>query len=214
MVNHFRNLNFNMHIFLIRHAMTEQNNKRLIINDHSDFGLSKEGIIQAIKLKNKFNNKKNYIIYTSPLKRCRQTAEIIFAQSINKIRVAPELKELNKGFVELVKKRPNLKSMTVDEWELEYNNSDDPAIKRSYVYPSGESISLISSRVIAFLNRLIRKSTDHDLIIVSHNSPIKAIIVNALGVANAYNSILIEHASYSELIYNDGKFVLSELNAG
>jgi len=203
-----------MKILLLRHTATTQSIKRLIRDDCKDFNLSNEGVAQAIALKDKFIDLAGkFKIYVSPAKRCLQTAEIIFPDFIDRFEIASELRELDKGFVNAIKKDPSLKDMTIDGWELKYNNLSDPLARNSYIYPSGESVLMMNSRVAAFFDRIIDKAVDAKIIIISHNGPIRAIITHALGLEHANRLVAIEHGSYSELTRDGHGFVLSKLNA-
>ena len=62
-------------VFLVRHGETEWN-KLGKFQGCKDIDLSEEGFIQAKYLFNRFNNDFDYI-YTSPLKRALQTAQVI-----------------------------------------------------------------------------------------------------------------------------------------
>ena len=203
-----------MKILLLRHAATSQSVKRLIRDDHEDLSLSEEGVVQAIVLKDKFIDLTEiFKIYVSPAKRCLQTAEIIFPDFIDRFEIAPELREIDKGFACAIKKNPSLKDMTIDDWELKYNNSSDPLARNSYIYPSGESVLMMNSRVAAFFDRIINRAEDAKIIIISHNGPIRAIIAHALGLEYANRLIAIEPGSYSELSRDGYGFILSKLNA-
>lgn len=202
-----------MRIFLIRHAITQQSAKRLIKNDHKDFGLSKEGIAQAIRLRNTFNKiEGKFTVYISPAKRCCQTAKIIFPKLKNEFKTELAFREINKGYPKLIKNNSSFANMTVDEWELKYNNKISNRARNLYKYPSGESVSKMNSRVLYFFNNLISQLNGHDVVIVSHNGPLRAIIAYTLGSLEIYRSVVIDHGCYSELEYDNGSFVLKKMN--
>lgn len=83
-------------IYLVRHGETEWN-KEGKFQGSTDIQLSQEGIVQAGLLKEVFNNNFDYV-YTSPLSRAKQTAEIL-CQGHDKVKpvVIEDLREINFG---------------------------------------------------------------------------------------------------------------------
>jgi probable phosphoglycerate mutase len=83
-------------IYLVRHGETEWN-KEGKFQGCTDIQLSQEGIVQAGFLKEVLNNNFDYI-YTSPLSRAKQTAEILCQDHDNVKPVVIEgLREINFG---------------------------------------------------------------------------------------------------------------------
>lgn len=82
-------------VFLARHGETEWNRMGRF-QGCRDIDLSEEGIVQAQYLSKRLNNNFDYI-YTSPLKRAVQTAEIIAAGKQIKPTIVNELREINFG---------------------------------------------------------------------------------------------------------------------
>jgi probable phosphoglycerate mutase len=83
-------------IYLVRHGETEWN-KEGKFQGCTDIRLSQEGIVQAGLLKEVFDNNFDYV-YTSPLSRAKQTAEIL-CQDHDKVKpvVIEDLREINFG---------------------------------------------------------------------------------------------------------------------
>lgn len=68
-----------MEIQLIRHGMTEGNKKRRYIGGRTEEGLAEEGIRELKKrILQGYYKKEPGTIYISPMKRCKQTAELIY----------------------------------------------------------------------------------------------------------------------------------------
>ncbi|MDD2377633.1 MAG: histidine phosphatase family protein [Bacilli bacterium] len=65
-----------MKIYVVRHGETESNVKRLF-QGRINTGLNEHGIDQAIEVKNHFKDFGIDLIISSPMNRCRETAEII-----------------------------------------------------------------------------------------------------------------------------------------
>ncbi|MCX8189463.1 MAG: histidine phosphatase family protein [Nitrososphaeria archaeon] len=64
-------------ILLIRHGESESNIKHLISHDIESYPLTEKGLEQSKILGNELKKLKIDIIYSSPVLRCRQTAQII-----------------------------------------------------------------------------------------------------------------------------------------
>ena len=82
-------------VFLVRHGETEWNRLGKF-QGCKNIDLSKEGIVQAQYLSERFNDNFHYI-YTSPLKRAVQTANVIATNNTTKPIIVNELREINFG---------------------------------------------------------------------------------------------------------------------
>ncbi len=65
-------------IHLIRHGLTEGNEQGLYIGNRTDLPLSQSGKRELINLRNEFEYPSVSKVYTSPLLRAKQSAEIIY----------------------------------------------------------------------------------------------------------------------------------------
>ena len=81
-------------LYLIRHGMTSGNRDGRYVG-WTDLDLCKEGIEQLEEMKQKYEYPTVDEVYSSPLSRCLQTADIIYPD--NEITVVEELKELSMG---------------------------------------------------------------------------------------------------------------------
>ena len=63
-------------IYIIRHGNTTWNEK-VLLQGTTDIGLNEEGIIQVKNLSKKLDLSKIDICFCSPLKRAKQTADIL-----------------------------------------------------------------------------------------------------------------------------------------
>lgn len=159
-------------LILIRHGQTELNRKKIYFGK-LDPELNSLGIEQVKKTRKYLEENKNYfsydLIYSSPLKRAKETAEI--CNYLNKkIIFNKELEELDFGifegytFQELENKFPNeVKEMTTN-W-------------KTYNYKNGESLKQMYDRVIKFVENL---DFSKDIMIVSHWGVINCILSHFL----------------------------------
>ena len=94
-----------MRIFFVRHGQSESNLKKVMAG-HKDVLLTDKGREQALETAKKLKDYDIDIMFVSPLKRARETAEIINSIRKNKIPmiIKEELTEVNYGIYEDVKK--------------------------------------------------------------------------------------------------------------
>jgi len=136
-------------IYLVRHA--DYSNPRKIMPGRLPVELSKNGILQAKKLKVFFSDKKIDKIYSSAVLRCKQTSEII---SDSKIAI-----EYNKDLLESF-------SAYQGYWEIEWSHFFSHTQELG-----GETNQDIQNRMINFYKKLDLKSKKN-YIICSHGDPL------------------------------------------
>lgn len=202
-----------MRIILIRHASTDHNFSGYIKDDNLDLPLSSgwrreiKNTIYCVNSDNIIANK----IYISPSKRAAQTAKAIF--KVCKFKVVEEFSEIDKGFEKFLVDNKNKKNLTVNEWEKIYNTEKGKK-RMNFKYPSGITLNQYISKIInKFLEIVNKTGRDKNLVIVSHNGPIKAILTEVLGGhKELYYNIEIQNGKYTEINYEDGSFRLVCLN--
>ena len=89
-----------MKLYIFRHGQTEANIRNLCHGITDEFGLTETGRKQAEALAHKLKKEKLPLIFSSPLKRTKETARIVAAQSGARIEILPGLHELDGGAVE------------------------------------------------------------------------------------------------------------------
>jgi broad specificity phosphatase PhoE len=156
-----------MKIFLIRHGETKW--KKIGFLSYTNIGLSKKGLLQAKKIARKLENERIDAIYSSPLKRCRQTAKEIAEKLGLKILIAPELREVNFGIFE---------GLSLKEAERKY---PDLFLKRlkdkwNFKIPEGESYKDASKRVLKFLRKISKSEVNKNIVLVTHATIIKILL--------------------------------------
>lgn len=176
-------------IHLIRHGLTEANIKGQYIGA-TDVDLAPAGIDRLNELKAKFEYPRADKIFCSPLKRCQQTAHILYPD--HEFVVVEGLAECNFGEwegkdVEALKENEGFK-----KW---LNKADDstPA--------GGESLHDFATRVLATFDKLVEtavKSNYKDTVIVTHGGVIMTILA-AYGVPRAkfYEWVVNNGCGYS-----------------
>ncbi|OGH24077.1 MAG: hypothetical protein A2698_00545 [Candidatus Levybacteria bacterium RIFCSPHIGHO2_01_FULL_42_15] len=152
-----------MNIFVIRHGITELNKQRKV-NGQIDEPLSLEGAEQA-KATIPIIPKSIRYIYTSPLIRARQTAEIINTKLNHPIFSIDELTEIHMG---------TLAGYSWEEMELgEELKKRHRTVQFDYRPYGGESVKEVKKRVTEFLKKLKKKHKDNEVLIITHGGIIR-----------------------------------------
>jgi alpha-ribazole phosphatase len=154
--------------------------------------LNREGIHQIERLVRFFTSKRPDTIFTSPLRRARQTAEIIAGHYDLTPVESDELREIDFG-----------------DWEGLSDQSED--VKRwmdapdTVTPPNGESIHDLHDRVTRFTHAVVRDSRRQaTLCVVTHGGPIRSALMTTLNIpASRYWNIKIPHGSVTCLEHDD-----------
>lgn len=139
-------------------------------------------------------------IYSSPLKRTRQTAEAVAEALATKprVHVTEALIEMNFG---------DWEGRTFAEVMEEFPLEHDACFWDSAAAPSGgESPDDVLARVRPFLRDVARNHPGEDVVLVSHVTPIKSILRHALCASGAlYRTLHLDLAGLSVIeIFPDG----------
>lgn len=160
-----------MALFVVRHGRTEANASGKLLG-RADIELDSVGRDQARLLGSALPATAS--IVTSPLARCRETAELIAAVSgrpTDVVATDDRLQELDYGALDLTP----LSAVAPEVWSSWRADTD-------YRPAGGETLRELHQRVSACLDDLRESASDGDVVVVSHVSPIKAAVAWALGV--------------------------------
>ncbi|MEM9561407.1 MAG: histidine phosphatase family protein [Actinomycetota bacterium] len=159
-----------MTLYVCRHGRTEANASGLLLG-RADPELDAVGVAQARSMAAALPAPS--AVVSSPLARCRQTAEA-FGHGAGiglDVEVDERLIELDYGEFDLTPVR-DIPAETWRAWRA------DPWFRP----PGGEALAELSERVSAALADVSERAVDGDVVIVTHVSPIKAALAWALGV--------------------------------
>lgn len=179
-----------MEIYLIRH--TETTLGKGFCYGHSNIALQQPFLQTFDKIVNKLKFHKP-ILYTSPLKRCKQLANHFRMnnETIEEIYFDDRLKEINFGNWES-KEWNNIDRNDLAEWMADFVN---------YKIPNGESFIGLYNRVNSFINNeLLAKNYKTPVIIITHAGVIRSFLCKILGhpLKNAFK-ISIDYSSVTKL---------------
>lgn len=204
-----------MKIVLTRHGQSlwnigETNEKYCGGGDKSfDVPLTELGIIQAHKvgktIAKKFNITK---IFSSPLKRAKESAKIINKYINCELKFLDNLREISYGFWEGLTREEIIK-LYPDNYREWVN---DPANTAPY---EGETGYQVRDRIVLFFNSLMKEIKDNEnILIVGHKTVNRIIICHILGIdiKDYRDKIKQDNASLSIFEKKEKSFILSLLN--
>ena len=155
-------------IYFLRHGEVE-NPKKILYGRLSGFGLSQNGINRIQEVIQELKDKKIDYIYVSPLRRARQTAQIISET----IKLQPKISRLlleTKLFHAGV-------SLEVFKKDLQPHMYDD-----KYVQLGQESIQSQGERMFRFVRLIQKLHAGKTVLTISHGDPIMILKAKLLGV--------------------------------
>lgn len=161
-----------MKIYLIRHGITELNKKK-VVNGEIDEPLANEGIEQA-KTMVPIIPDSVIKIYSSPLIRARQSAEIL-SSKMRPFSLHKELTEIRMG------------TLAGKSWESMENGLElkkkHRTVKFDYRSHGGESVRDVKKRLIKFLKKIKGEYNDYEVLIITHGGIIRILYLLEHGEA-------------------------------
>lgn len=156
------------HLLLVRHAETNMAGR---FCGQSDPGLNERGRQQLTELVNALSEHAIHRVYTSDLRRARQTADAIAKHFGTELYIRPGLREVHFGL-----------------WEgLSWNEIEvcDPVLAKGWAQeypkstaPGGESFANFESRVRKEITFLLREAMDVPIAAVTHAGFIRVVLTN------------------------------------
>ncbi|MDH4279725.1 MAG: histidine phosphatase family protein [Acidimicrobiia bacterium] len=161
-----------MTLHVVRHGRTEANASGLLLG-RADPALDDVGRRQATAIGRALPACS--IVVTSPLSRCRETAELIAEHGqVDDIVVDDRLLEIDYGDLDLTPLREVPNTLWRD-WQAD----------TGFRPPGGETLEELGERVARCLDELWPRAVVDEVAVVTHVSPIKAALAWALGVSIA-----------------------------
>jgi broad specificity phosphatase PhoE len=191
-------------IILIRHGETEWNVEE-IYRGRIDIKLDKAGLEQAKLLGEYLSNVELDAIYSSPLRRALDTANIIAQYQKVDTQVANGLIDFDYGEWQSLpeQKVRKLYQALHNEW---HTNPDRVKM------PGGETLADVRERATAVIDDVISKYKG-SVALVSHRVVNKVLICSLLGLDNAHFwNIKQDVAGITVFSYVDGRFILTRHN--
>jgi len=159
-------------LLIARHGETDWNRARRW-QGHADRPLTERGRAQATELAERLADIALDAVYSSDLRRARETAEAVaHAQGVDVVQLA-DLREVDVGSWE---------GLTREEAETRFPDGFRRWLAGGTGWEDGESYAEMSTRVLAAVDRIANEDEGGGLLIVSHGGPIRAIHGAALGM--------------------------------
>lgn len=191
-------------LILVRHGESELNMENIFFG-HLDPKLTEKGQGQAQKTKEILSNIDYKEIYSSPLKRAAETAEIINIKK-NDLNLVDDLKELNFGILEGLTYEEILKKHPEDALEWKEN-------WQTYDYQTGESVQQLQKRCVKFVESL--DFSKGNIVAVCHWGVINCILSHYFsGELKGYWKYAPNYAGIIVIEFADGYPVLKGINIG
>jgi broad specificity phosphatase PhoE len=167
-------------------------------------GLSERGRVEIAAVAERLADENIAALYSSPLQRTRETAEILSARLNLPVGYRDDVIELDFG---------EWTGLTFDQvraderWELWRSCRSIAAV------PGGESMRQVQDRAVGALLDLHQAHRDETVAIVSHGDVIRAAVLFALGMPlDAYSRLEIALASVSTIRIDDAGIRVPVLN--
>ena len=150
-----------MHLYFVRHGESEANTRHVISNRASPFGLTERGQEQAKILAGNLADIPLTSIYSSPIPRARETADILSRSLGMAYQVTEALREYDCGVLE---------ERSDDEaWQLHRRYYEDWTLRHDFLNKpeGGESFVEIQNRFLPFIE-FLKKSNESHVLLVGH----------------------------------------------
>jgi broad specificity phosphatase PhoE len=140
---------------------------------HADPPLNRRGRVQARALARRLVDEQLDAIYSSDLRRASETAAIVARAVELEVRLDPELRENDFG---------DWTGLRRDEVERRFPRGAHLRKQGLKGWNGGESYEEMANRVIRAASRIADEHRGENVLVVTHNGPIRAIHAHALGV--------------------------------
>lgn len=167
------NTNSYCDVYLIRHGETEWNIQGKL-QGHSDIPLNEQGEMQALKLKEKFEQQNFSAAFSSDLLRARKTAFIVLGSRELKINESPALRERYMGLWE------GRLTTELKNWFKENDVFTDELSKENYLsykwQDDIESYSEVYNRLSSFIKSQAISYLGSSVLLSSHGGVLRSVL--------------------------------------
>ena len=197
-------------VLLVRHGRTTANVDGTLAGTSPGVRLDDRGLDQARRLAERLAPLRVARIVSSPLERCRQTAELLVSDRAEPtVDIEVDLTECDYG------EWTGRKLTELAKLKLWRVVQDHPS---AVEFPGGERLQDVQSRAVRAVRRWEARITkEHGntalWVAVSHGDVIKAIVADALGMhLDLFQRIVIDPASVTAIRYTDQRPFVVRLN--
>jgi broad specificity phosphatase PhoE len=146
-------------LYFVRHGESDANVQRVISNRESAFHLTPRGQTQASMLAENLRDIPVTAIYSSPVLRARETADVLSKSFHLHYQVTEALREYDCGILE--------EKFDEESWKLHSEIAEDWILNHNYLREpeGGESFLDIQNRFLPFIESLKDGNNEHILLI-------------------------------------------------
>ncbi len=193
-------------IIFLRHGQAKNNTERILAGRTPGIPLTEKGVDQAEKAAKFLEEMNISTIYSSPIERAKDTAEIIGKHNSIDVRIDDRLIELDMG---------KFTGMPYDEIFSSHGNvfmkfyNGELEIAHNGV----ETFADVKKRVLGMVDHVIENHPDENVVLVTHMDPIKAMLstIVSLSPENLYE-LIIANASLNIFREYKRKLSISGIN--
>lgn len=171
-------------IFLVRHGETEWN-KQNRLQGNKDSPLTPNGMKQASEVKKSLEQFAIDHAYVSPLKRARDTMEIILEGRELEVSIRDNLREINLGPWEGITRQETALSHPdeyIDFWER----------PDFFNLPGADTFQEFQNRIVEELNFIFTEGKNKNILVVSHWIAIKVALAYYLSTPLSHLSLITD----------------------
>ena len=193
-------------IIFLRHGQAKNNTERVLAGRTSGVPLTETGKEQAQKAAEFLEHLNVSAIYSSPIERAQNTADIVARHNSLDYAVDERLIELEMG---------NFTGMRYDDIFSSHGNvflkfyQNNPEIANQGI----ETFSQVKNRITDIVNHVLREHPGENVVLVTHMDPIKAMLSTVIDLSpKILFEMIIANASLNIFREAGGKFSLSAIN--
>jgi broad specificity phosphatase PhoE len=159
-------------ILLARHGESDWNRSKRW-QGFTDRPLTEVGRQQAAVLAERLEDTELDAVYSSDLRRARETAEVVARSRGLTVQTTPELREVDVG---------SWSGLTRAEAEARYPEGYARWLQGAEGWEDGETYGQLGERVVRAIQRIAKEHDGERVLIVAHGGTIRAVHAAALGV--------------------------------
>ncbi len=192
------------YVLLIRHGENEYVSTHRLAGRTPAVHLNEKGRLQANGLVILLDGQRIDAIYSSPLERCRETAEPLVAARALPLQQTPGVLEVDYGKWQ----GQDLRELgKLPEWQQVQHYPS------SFRFPEGETLREVQARSVSTIERICADHPDQVVAVFSHGDVIRTTLAHFLGVPlDLFQRIAISTASVSVIAFQDGRPMILGMN--
>ena len=193
-------------IIFLRHGQAQNNVERRLTGRLPNVPLTDQGVAQAEYAARHLSKMNVSRIYSSPIQRAQQTAQIVARHNNLEVATDERLTEIDMGSFTGMKYDDLLASQG-DVLMRFYGNEAAPAA------PGVETFTNVRERVLSMVGDVLAKHPGENVVLVTHMDPIKAMLSTTLTLSmQNLHELIIANGTLNIFLESEGRFSLGGLN--